>query len=95
VAENRLAPRGEDVWIGLDNGDANGIVLARDLMAAVSTEGGDRAAGMVSGTTDEAPDPATVHVEHARVVDQLKRPVPRRLIASARSSPRLACGGRT
>jgi LuxR family maltose regulon positive regulatory protein len=60
VAENRLAPRGEDVWIGLDNGDANGVVLARDLMAAVSAEGGDRAAGMVSGTTDEAPDPATV-----------------------------------
>jgi ATP/maltotriose-dependent transcriptional regulator MalT len=60
VAENRLAPRGEDVWIDLDNGDANGVVLARDLMAAVSAEGGDRAAGMVSGTTDEAPDPATV-----------------------------------
>jgi ATP/maltotriose-dependent transcriptional regulator MalT len=60
VAENRLAPRGEDVWIGLDNGDANGVVLARDLMAAVSAEGGDRAASMVAATTDEAPDPATV-----------------------------------
>jgi LuxR family transcriptional regulator, maltose regulon positive regulatory protein len=60
VAENRLAPRGEDVWIGLDNGDADGIVLARDVMAAVSAEGGDRAAGMVPGTTAEEPDPATV-----------------------------------
>ena len=60
VAENRLAPRGEDVWIGLDQGDADGVVLARDVMAAVSAGGRDRAAGVVPGTTDEAPDPATV-----------------------------------
>jgi LuxR family maltose regulon positive regulatory protein len=60
VAENRLAPRGEDVWIGLEEGDANGLVLARDVMAAVSAGSADRAAGMVPGTRDEAPDPATV-----------------------------------
>src|SRR5918994_849339 len=60
VAENRLVPRGEDVWIGLEEGDANGVVLARDVMAAVSAAGRDRAAGMVPGTTTEAPDPATV-----------------------------------
>ncbi|MGH9215184.1 MAG: BTAD domain-containing putative transcriptional regulator, partial [Acidimicrobiales bacterium] len=60
VAENRLVPRGEDVWIGLEESDADGVVLARDVMAAVSAGGADRAAGMVPGTTDEAPDPATV-----------------------------------
>lgn len=60
VTENRLAPRGEDVWIGLDQADADGVVLARDVMVAVSAGGGDRAAGVVSGTMDEAPDPDTV-----------------------------------
>jgi LuxR family transcriptional regulator, maltose regulon positive regulatory protein len=60
VAENRLAPRGEDVWIGLEPGDAHGVVLARDVMAAVRAEGRDRAAGMARDTTREAPDPAAV-----------------------------------
>jgi len=60
VAENRLVARGEDVWIGLEGGDANGVVLARDLMAAVGAPGRDRAAGIVPGTTAEVPDPATV-----------------------------------
>src|ERR687895_398425 len=49
IAENRLAPRGEDAWIGLDQGDADGVVLARDVMAAVSAGGRDRAAGVVPG----------------------------------------------
>jgi DNA-binding SARP family transcriptional activator/RecA/RadA recombinase len=60
VAENRLVPRGEDVWIGLEEGDANGVVLARDVMAAVSAAGRDRAVGTVPATTAEAPDAATV-----------------------------------
>src|SRR5918994_1792426 len=60
VAENRLAPRGEDVWIGLEQSDADGVILARDVMAAVRAGGRDRATGVVPGTTDEAPDPGTV-----------------------------------
>jgi LuxR family transcriptional regulator, maltose regulon positive regulatory protein len=60
VAENRLVPRGEDVWIGLEQSDGDGVVLARDVMAAVRAPRRDRAAGMVPGTTDEAPDPAAV-----------------------------------
>ena len=40
VAENRLAPRGEDVWLGLAPGDADGEMLARDLMAAVASPAG-------------------------------------------------------
>jgi ATP/maltotriose-dependent transcriptional regulator MalT len=59
VIENRLAPRGEDVWIGLEKGDAHSDMLARDVMAALSGEG-DRAAGMVPGTPRAAPDPAPV-----------------------------------
>jgi DNA-binding SARP family transcriptional activator len=60
VAENRLVPQGEDVWIGLEEGDAKGVVLARDVMAAVGAAGRDRAVGRVFGTTAEAPDPAAV-----------------------------------
>ena len=60
VAENRLAPRGEDVWIGLEPGDADGVVLARDVMAAVRGEGRHRAARMALDTTGETPAPATV-----------------------------------
>ena len=59
VAENRLAPRGEDVWIGLEPGDADGDGLARDVMAAVSAAGVP-IAGTVPSTTREAPDPAEV-----------------------------------
>ncbi|HET6832875.1 MAG TPA: hypothetical protein VFH30_03335, partial [Acidimicrobiales bacterium] len=60
VAENRLAPRGEDVWIGLEQGDADDLALARDVMAALRTEDGHPAAGTIPGTMDEIPDPATV-----------------------------------
>jgi LuxR family maltose regulon positive regulatory protein len=59
VNENRLAPRGEDVWMGLEKGDAHGDMLTRDVMAALSGEG-DRAAGIVPGTPRAAPDPAAV-----------------------------------
>jgi LuxR family transcriptional regulator, maltose regulon positive regulatory protein len=60
VAENRLAPRGEDVWIGLEQADADGVALARDVLVAVSAEGGDIGLGAITGTAEEVPDPATV-----------------------------------
>src|ERR687891_2204064 len=60
VAENRLAPRGEDVWIGAERADADGVAFALDVMAAVTGRGRDRPAGLVPGATDEAPDPAAV-----------------------------------
>jgi LuxR family transcriptional regulator, maltose regulon positive regulatory protein len=61
VAENRLAPRGEDVWIGLEPTDADGVTLARDVLAAVSREGGDGGPGSIGGQpTQEVPDPAGV-----------------------------------
>ena len=60
VAENRLAPRGEDVWIGLEQADADGVALARDVLAAVSAEGRDTGPRVTTGTTEEPPDPATV-----------------------------------
>ncbi|MGH2477433.1 MAG: BTAD domain-containing putative transcriptional regulator, partial [Candidatus Limnocylindrales bacterium] len=60
VAENRLAPRGEDVWIGLEQADADGVALARDVLAAAAGEGGDVGEGAITGTTDDVPEPATV-----------------------------------
>jgi DNA-binding SARP family transcriptional activator/ATP/maltotriose-dependent transcriptional regulator MalT len=55
VAENRLAPRGEDVWLGLASGDAEGDMLARDLLAAVASPAGAGAAG--SDAVADRPDP--------------------------------------
>ena len=60
VAENRLAPRGDDVWIGLKQRDADGVTLACDVMAAITGDRRDPAAGIVPGTTHEPPDPTTV-----------------------------------
>src|SRR5512132_2536199 len=60
VAENRLAPHGEDVWIGLEQGDADAVVLARDVMAAVRARGRGGATGTVPEATDEVPEPAVV-----------------------------------
>ncbi len=39
VAENRLAPRGDDVWIGLGPADVDGDALARDTLAAIEAGG--------------------------------------------------------
>ncbi|HKY68923.1 MAG TPA: AAA family ATPase, partial [Acidimicrobiales bacterium] len=67
VAENRLAPRGDDVWIGLGPGDADGESLARDVLAAVD------------GTTAEARSgdgPATAAPSAAAVADAVWRHSP-------------------
>jgi LuxR family transcriptional regulator, maltose regulon positive regulatory protein len=53
MAENRLAPRGEDVWIGLAPGDADGDVLARDVVRAL---GGSPAPALPPPTTAETAD---------------------------------------
>jgi LuxR family transcriptional regulator, maltose regulon positive regulatory protein len=59
VAENQLAPRGEDVWIGLEPADADGDVLARDVLAAVVAEARDQATGG-EPTPETAPAAALV-----------------------------------
>jgi DNA-binding SARP family transcriptional activator len=41
VAENRLAPRGEDLWIGLEPADLDAEWLARDVLDAVVAAPGD------------------------------------------------------
>jgi DNA-binding SARP family transcriptional activator len=45
IAENRLAPRGDDVWIGVEEHDADADRLARVVATAMAgqTEDGDRA----------------------------------------------------
>jgi LuxR family transcriptional regulator, maltose regulon positive regulatory protein len=55
VAENLLAPRGEDVWIGLGRHDADGDAMARDVMAAVLAH----AATTPPAGADPTPDPTT------------------------------------
>jgi len=39
IGENRLAPRGDDVWIGLEPHDRNADALARAVAAALAPEG--------------------------------------------------------
>ena len=36
IAENRLAPRGDDIWLGVEAADADGDTLARDVAAALA-----------------------------------------------------------
>jgi LuxR family transcriptional regulator, maltose regulon positive regulatory protein len=62
TAENRLAPRGRDVWIGVSPGDADGDALARDVLAAVvaPVAGAPPADAGLTGGRDEAPGPAAV-----------------------------------
>lgn len=50
VAENQLAPRGEDVWVGLQPGDADAESLARTVATAV----GDTATVPDAGSMAEA-----------------------------------------
>ena len=58
LAENRLAPRGEDVWVGLEPHDADGERLARVVADAVAEQ--DRRSETALTETDVAPRPAAV-----------------------------------
>ncbi|HEX6421147.1 MAG TPA: BTAD domain-containing putative transcriptional regulator [Acidimicrobiales bacterium] len=66
VAENRLAPRGADVWIGIEPADVDGEPLARDVLAAVlaahgvADGGGDRAAAPPATSTAAPASPGAV-----------------------------------
>jgi LuxR family maltose regulon positive regulatory protein len=57
LAENRLAPRGDDVWLGLAPGDAEGHPLARDALAALAAGTG---AAARADADDREPDAAAV-----------------------------------
>ena len=48
VAENRLAPRGDDVWLTLESTDADATLLAGDLLTALGAEGTDPTAAAVA-----------------------------------------------
>ena len=61
VAENRLGPRGRDVWIGVAPGDADGDALARDVLAAVTAQAtGVAPTDVPAAGRNEAPAPAAV-----------------------------------
>jgi LuxR family transcriptional regulator, maltose regulon positive regulatory protein len=55
IAENRLAPRGEDVWLGLQPSDAEADSLARDALAALEPDAAPGNPGTVA-----APEPRAV-----------------------------------
>jgi len=58
LAENRLAPRGEDVWVGLEPHDADGERLARVVADAVAQH--DRRSETALIETDVMPQPSAV-----------------------------------
>ena len=68
IAENRLAPRGDDVWIGIEPHDAEADQLARVVTRALEHAGEPRAAGVNGGPNGRehpmrdtaVPAPATV-----------------------------------
>jgi DNA-binding SARP family transcriptional activator len=60
IAENRLAPRGEDVWIGVEDADADADRLARVIAAAVAGRG-DEDPRRGNGSRDTAtPEPSAI-----------------------------------
>src|SRR6266511_1848032 len=62
VAENRLAPRGQDLWFGLEPQDANGDRLARAVTTAVAVAmaAADRDDDRTAPAPAPAPTTATV-----------------------------------
>ena len=58
IAENRLAPRGEDVWIGLEEHDADADRLARVVATAVAARNEDDPHN--GGRSAATPEPAAV-----------------------------------
>jgi LuxR family maltose regulon positive regulatory protein len=60
VAENGLAPRGEDVWVGVERADADVETLARDVLAALDPGGPEPTIG-----TGGAPAPTAREVADA------------------------------
>lgn len=58
LAENRLVPRGEDVWIGVTPNDDDGATLAQDVATALASH--DDAAAQKAQDVWKSADPATV-----------------------------------
>jgi DNA-binding SARP family transcriptional activator len=73
IAENRLAPRGDDVWLGVERADADGDTLARDVATALargSSVPGSRSGPARTGPPEGGPGaPETRDTDaHARAV---------------------------
>jgi len=61
IAENRMAPRGEDRWVGVEERDADASRLARVVaMAAEGRNEGDVGGSRWSARDEVLPEPATV-----------------------------------
>lgn len=58
IAENQIAPHGEDIWIGLEGHDSDADSLARAVASAVADGGSDEA--RYAGHERPTPEPAAV-----------------------------------
>jgi ATP/maltotriose-dependent transcriptional regulator MalT/DNA-binding SARP family transcriptional activator len=61
IAENRLSPRGDDIWLGLEPSDADADRLARVVATAITSDGDGHSGGGDPPRDDDAPpEPADV-----------------------------------
>jgi LuxR family maltose regulon positive regulatory protein len=110
IAENRLAPRGEDVWLGLQPSDAEADSLARDALVAAEPDpaddvdptglGGTGGAGLATGAigaTSSARAAANLPPDPRAVADAVWRRAPRHVclvLDNAHLVPAESAGGR-
>ena len=71
VAENRIAPEGRDVWLGVDAGDGDGT-LGDDLLAAITGRPSNRppsATSIADAVWELAPLPVCLVLDDAHLVE--------------------------
>ena len=82
IAENRLAPRGDDIWLGVEPADADGDTLARDVAAAlarrssIAAPGADSTAPSTRGPSSRAAEDAEPDLDAGAVADAMWRRAP-------------------
>ncbi|MGH9228206.1 MAG: BTAD domain-containing putative transcriptional regulator [Acidimicrobiales bacterium] len=80
ITENRLAPRGDDVWLGVEPTDADGDTLARDVATALacgsSVAGLDPAHTQPPGPGPGAPTAAGADPDAGAIADAMWRRAP-------------------
>jgi LuxR family transcriptional regulator, maltose regulon positive regulatory protein len=80
IAENRLAPRGGDVWLGVEPADADGDTLARDVATALargsSVPGTGPDPAEPSGSPHGVPGAEPTNPDASAIADAMWRRVP-------------------
>jgi LuxR family maltose regulon positive regulatory protein len=82
IAENRLAPRGDDIWLGVEPADTDGETLARDVATATARRAStaapvaDGSEASDTGPGGRIPEDAAVNPEARAVADAMWRRAP-------------------